>query len=356
MYERQPVRRSGLVRMSDGQGVHYEESGAAGGIPALYLHGGPGGGLGARGWTTKLDPDRYRVVGFDQRGCGRSVPLATDPEHDLDANTAARLIADIEELREHLGVRAWVVNGVSWGSTLAIAYAQAHPERVLGVVAMAVTTTSRAEVEWITETVGALYPEEWDRFAALAEGAGTGYRRGSGRLVEAYARLMRHDDPAVRDAASRAWARWEDVHVAIGAGGYSPGPRWEDATYRHCFTTLTTHYWANDGFCDPPLLETMDRLHGIPAVLVHGRRDVSGPVRTVWEVHRHWPGSRLVVVEDEGHGGPAMVEAWCAANDEMAARLGGAGTVTPADRPKRPSEEPVAIRGTISDLVADQRR
>lgn len=318
-YPRTPAHATGLLTADDGQGVWWEESGRPDGLAALYLHGGPGGGLGHRGYVTKFDPEGYRVVGIDQRGCGRSVPLADDPAHDLAANTTSRLIADIEEVRAHLGIESWVVNGVSWGSTLAIAYALAHPERVLGLVAMAVTTTSRFEVDWITETVGAIYPEEWDLFAGHAEAAGIGYRRGSGRLVSAYARLMRDEDPAVRDAASIAWARWEDAHIAIGSGPAS-GDDWEPA-FRRVFVTLTSHYWANDGFCDPPLLERIGELGQVPAVLIHGRLDVSGPVVTAWDVHRRWPGSELIVVEDEGHGGPRMVDAWAAANDAFLARF-----------------------------------
>jgi proline iminopeptidase len=249
------------------------------------------------------------------------VPLALDLQHDLDANTTSRLIAELEELRTHLGVEGWVINGVSWGSTLAIAYAQAHPERVRGVVAMAVTTTSRWEVDWITEIVGALYPEEWELFVQHAEQAGLGYQRGKERLVEAYRRLMRHPDPAVREAASLAWARWEDAHIAIGAGGFRRDPAWDDRAFRQNFAILVTHYWANDGFCDPPLLDRMQRLAGIPAVLIHGRLDVSGPLRTAWQAHRRWSGSRLVVDEGEGHGGSAMVNAWRQANDDMASRL-----------------------------------
>jgi len=318
VYEKVAPVASGVLSMSDGQGVYWEESGAPGGLPLLYLHGGPGGTLAHRSYVTRADPDRFRVVGLEQRGCGRSVPLALDSQHDLQANTTTRLIADIEELRLHLGVDQWVLNGVSWGSTLAIAYAQAHPERVQAVVIMAVTTTSRWEVDWITEAVGVIYPEEWELFAQHAELAGLGYRRGESRLVEAYRQLMQHSNSAVRDAASHAWARWEDTHVAIGAGGLRRDPRWQDGQFRHNFVTLATHYWANDGFCDPPLLERMERLSGIPAVLVHGRLDVSGPLRTAWEVHRRWPGSRLVVDEGEGHGGRTMLEAWRDANDELA--------------------------------------
>ncbi|QOR70688.1 alpha/beta fold hydrolase [Ruania alkalisoli] len=318
MYPRTAPHTHGLLTASDGQSISWEEAGTPDGVPAVYLHGGPGGGLGQGGYVTKFDPDRYRIIGLDQRGCGRSVPLAHDPAHDLDANTTPRLIADLEELRTHLGIAAWVVNGVSWGSTLAIAYAQAHPDRTLGIVLFAVTTTSRAEVDWITEGVGRVFPEEWERYAAFAASHDPAYRRRESRLVEAYARLLR--DPATREDASQAWARWEDVHVSIGAGGFQPDPRWADDDYRHAFTVLTSHYWAHDGFTVPPLLEQMDRIAHIPAALIHGRRDISGPVHTAWELHRRWPASRLVIDEGDGHGGDGMVAEWVRANDQLAAR------------------------------------
>lgn len=315
------MRASGLLPVGDGHEIYWEESGRSDGLPALYLHGGPGGTLGTGSYRAKFDPSRFRVIGLDQRGCGRSRPHVTAPGYDLSANTTASLIADIERVRVHLGVDKWLVNGVSWGSTLALAYAQAHNENVLGAVLMAVGTTDRFQVEWITETVGAIFPEAWDRLAAHAEGAGIGYRRGHGRLIEAYAQLMTQPDPAVRDAASRAWAEWEDTHVSIGTGGYVRNPRWEDDEYRQVFATLVTHYWANDGFVVPPILERMDRLAGIPATLIHGRRDVSGPAVVAWRLHRSWPGSELIIDEGEGHGGDAMVEAWCAANTRHADRL-----------------------------------
>jgi proline iminopeptidase len=306
-----------------GQSVYWEESGAPGGIPALYLHGGPGGTLGRGAYRTKLDPDRFRIVALDQRGCGRSTPLADDPRHDLAGNTTQRLVADIEALREHLGVGAWLLNGVSWGSTLALAYAQAHPGRVLGIVLMAVTTTSRAEVDWITEGVRVIYPEAWDRLARHAERAGIGYRRHEHRLVEAYGRLIRDPDPAVRAAAGEAWADWEDTHVAIGAGGFQRNPRWDDPAFTEAFVSLTTHYWSHDAFLDPPILDRMAEIAHLPATLIHGRRDVSSPVVTPWRLSRAWPGSELVIDEGEGHGGLSMVEAWASANSRFADRLEG---------------------------------
>jgi proline iminopeptidase len=316
------VRASGLLPVSDGHEVYWEESGNPGGIPAVYLHGGPGGTLGSGGYRGRFDPSRFRIVGLDQRGCGRSLPHVTAPGYDLTQNTTAHLIDDLQRLRAHLGVHRWLLNGVSWGSTLALAYAQAHPERVLGIVAMAVTTTDRFQVDWITETVGAIYPEAWDRLAGHAERAGLGYRRGHGRLVEAYAQLMRHPDPATRDAASKAWADWEDHHVSIDAGAVHRSPRWDDAEYRHVFVTLTTHYWAHDAFLDPSILERMHHLAGVPATLIHGRRDVSGPAVVPWRLRRAWPDSELIIDEDEGHGGDAMLKAWTAANTRHADRIG----------------------------------
>ena len=312
----------GMLKVGDDQQIYWEEWGSADGVPALYVHGGPGGGLRTSLYRKRFDLTRTRLVGFEQRGCGRSIPHASDVSTSLSANTTAHLIDDMEQLRGHLGIDAWLVNGVSWGSTLALAYAQAHPEHVLGIVLFAVTTTCRSEVDWITEGVGAIFPEAWDRFAGYAERTSAGYERGRGRLVAAYASLMESPDPAVRDAASREWALWEDTHIVIGAGGFAPDPRWDDPRYRLAFVRLTTHYWSHDGFCDPPILERTDLLRGIPGVLIHGRRDISSPVVTAWELHRRWPGSRLIVDEGDGHGGGSMVTLWCQANVHLVTSMG----------------------------------
>jgi proline iminopeptidase len=322
MFEKSEIRASGHLPVDGGHQIYWEESGRPGGIPALYLHGGPGGTLGTSSYRTKFDPDLFRIVALEQRGAGRSTPSVTAIGYDLRSNTTGHLISDLERLREHLGVDRWLVNGVSWGSTLALAYAQAHPDHVLGIVLMAVTTTSRFEVDWITETVGAIYPEAWDRFASHAESADIGYRRGKSRIVEAYAALLSNPDPAVRDAASWAWVEWEDQHISIGTPlSRDPVSRWADDEYRRSFATLVTHYWANDGFLDPPILDQMDRLVDIPSVLIHGRRDVSGPAITAWRLHQAWPGSELLIEEGEGHGGVDMVGAWSSANSRLAGRL-----------------------------------
>lgn len=321
MFARSEVHTSGLLAVDHEHEIYWEESGNPSGIPAVYLHGGPGSGLGPGGYRMKFDPDRFRVIGFDQRGCGRSTPHVTVAGYDLTRNTTQRLIADIETLRHHLHVDRWLVNGASWGSTLALAYAQAHPERVMGIVLMAVTTTDRFQVDWITESVGAIYPEAWDRVAGHAEDAGIGYRRGEGRLVEAYARLMTDPEQLVRDAASRAWRDWEDQHVSIGTGGVHRDRALDDDEERRVFATLVTHYWAHDAFLSPPILDQMERLRGIPATLIHGRLDVSGPAIVAWRLHRAWPESELIIHEDEGHGGEAMVESWCSANTRHADRI-----------------------------------
>lgn len=312
----------GILDVGHGQQIYWEECGSPDGSPALYVHGGPGGGLGTSLYRNRFDLTRTRLIGFEQRGCGRSTPHASDVSTSLSTNTTSHLIEDVEQLREHLGIDAWLVNGVSWGATLALAYAQAHPEHVLGIVLFAVTTTSRREVDWITEGVGGVFPEAWDRLAGHAERSGVGYERGRDRLVEAYSSLMESPDPTVRDLASREWVLWEDTHIAIGAGGLTRDPRWNDDRLRQAFARLTTHYWSHDGFCDPPVLERMEPLRGVPGVLIHGRRDISSPVVTAWELHRRWPGSRLIVDEGSGHGSGSMVKLWREANDQLASAVG----------------------------------
>lgn len=312
-------RLRGMLDVGDGQQLYWEEWGASDGIPALYLHGGPGGTLGASGYRARFDLTRTRVIGFDQRGCGRSTPHASEPETSLETNTTAHLVRDIEALRRARGVESWIVNGVSWGTTLALAYAQAHPARVLGMVLVAVTSTSRQEVDWVTEGMGSVFPEAWDRFASHAERSGIGYRRGHGRLVEAYSLLLNSANPAIRDAASREWALWEDTHVSIGAGGFARDPRWENDAYRLAFARLTTHYWSHDGFNDIPLAATMQAMSDIPGTLIHGRRDVSGPAFTAWDLHRKWPASTLHIDEGDGHGGTGMEERWARANSLLVA-------------------------------------
>lgn len=292
--------RSGYLSRPYGARLYWETSGNPQGHPALYLHGGPGSGLGPGGYRRRFDPGQHFIVGLDQRGCGRSTPWATDEPATLADNTTKELIADIEALRHHLGVEAWLVHGVSWGSTLALAYALAHPTRVTQLVLVAVTTGARREIDWVTEGVGAVFPEAW---AHLAEGVPAGVR-----VIDHYARLLRDTDPEVRSHAADRWDEWESTHISLNPG-WRPGPLHADQRYRENFATLVTHYWSHDCFLDSDeILMRASELAGTPGVLIHGRRDISGPAVTAWLLHRAWPGSRLVIIEDEGHGGPIEMQ------------------------------------------------
>jgi proline iminopeptidase len=292
---------TGYLTVSDGNEIYWETSGNPDGKPALHLHGGPGSGTGP-GYRRRFDPEKFLIVGFEQRGCGRSRPLVIDPDApDLATNTTQVLIADIEALREHLGVEKWLVTGLSWGSTLALAYAQAHPDRVSEIVLLAVTTTSPAEVEWITESVGNIFPREWEQFEAAS------HRKPGQRVIDAYYDLITDPDPAVREDAARAWCTWEDTHVSL-VPGYVPDSRYDDPEFRLVFATLVIHYWKHSGFAaEGGLLAYMDRIAHIPGVLIHGKLDFSGPLVTAWNLHKVWPNSELIVI-DEGHGGDEMIE------------------------------------------------
>jgi len=288
---------TGLLDVSGGNAIHWEIAGHPDGKPALFLHGGPGAPPRSNGYRRLFDLTRYKVVSIDQRGCGRSRPLAIDALDRLHENTTEVLIADIEAVRRHLGVSRWLVSGVSWGTTLALAYAQACPEAVTALVLGAITTTSRAEVAWITEGVGAIFPEAWHRFAAEAA------CRDGERVVDAYARQLSTGNPEDRAQAARAWCAWEDTHVSLSPE-FAPlsFPNPEAA---RVFATLVTHYWSNDGFLrgGTAILTRMPQIRDIPGALVHGRRDISSPA---WALSRAWPASSLHIIETEGHGGPEL--------------------------------------------------
>ncbi len=291
---------SGLLTVRDGSQIYWETSGNPDGVPMVWLHGGPGSGLPSTGYRRQLDPEQWLIVGLDQRACGRSRPLATEAGFDLSTLTTQAMIADLEDLREHLAVERWLVAGGSWGATLAQAYAQAHRDRVTALVLVAVTTTSRAEVEWITESVGRIFPREWDAYA------GASGRRPGQRVVDAYLERITDPDPSVRSAAAGAWCTWEDVHVSLDPA-HAPTFTVMDPAQQELSTLQVVHCWANSGFLgDHGILDNIQLMADVPAVLIHGRLDVSGPLATPWELHKRWPASQLVVLEHEGHGGKGM--------------------------------------------------
>ncbi|MCX4982247.1 prolyl aminopeptidase [Streptomyces sp. NBC_00572] len=311
MYSDSAPYDQGRLDVGDGNLIHWEVSGNPEGRPALVVHGGPGSGSSPRS-RRFFDPEAYRLVLFDQRGCGRSTPHASDPAADMAVNTTAHLVADMERLREHLGIDRWLLYGGSWGSTLILAYAEAYPERVTEIVIAAVTTTRRSETAWLYEGVGRFFPEAHERFRAGVEGApgaggasGTGGAAGSegaSDLVGAYAALMNHPDRAVREKAAADWCTWEDAVLSMEGQGTPYTDRLDDA--RLGFVRICSHYFAHGAWLEEgALIRDAHRLAGIPGVLIHGRLDMGGPLGTAWELSRAWPDARLHVVESAGHLG-----------------------------------------------------
>ena len=309
-YPRSDPHDQGLLDVGDGNLVYWETRGNPTGKPAAIVHGGPGSGLeGSAGRS--FDPDRYRIVIFDQRGCGRSTPHASDPATDMSVNTTQHLLADMEALREHLGLQRWLLYGGSWGSTLILAYAERHPERVSEIVLESVTTTRRSEIDWLYRGVRRYFPEAWERFRA-----GLPEAEREGDLLAAYARLTESADPDVRAKATADWLAWEDAVISGEPHGtpnaYSDRlPAAQLALVRICAHYFSHGAWLEEG----ALLRDAHRLAGIPGVLIHGRLDMGSPVQTGWELARAWPHARLVVVEDSGHTGSGAMR------DEVRAAL-----------------------------------
>jgi proline iminopeptidase len=311
--EIEPYER-GALAVGDGHVLYWESCGNPGGKPAVVLHGGPGSGC-SPGFRRYFDPAAYRVVLFDQRGCGRSRPHASDPAVDLATNTTAHLLEDIERVRTHLGVDRWLVFGGSWGTTLGLAYAERWPERVTEMVLASVVTTSRREVRWVTRDAGRYFPAQWARFR---DGVPAADRDGD--LISAYARLLHDPDPAVRERAALGWCAWEDTHVATRPD-HRHDPRYDDPAFRMAFARLVTHYWRHAAWLeDGALLRDAGRLAGIPGVLVHGWLDLSGPVDVAWHLAQAWSDAELVVVDEAGHGvrDQEMADAVVAALDRFA--------------------------------------
>jgi proline iminopeptidase len=306
----------GLLDVGDGQRVYWEVCGNPEGRPAVVLHGGPGSGC-STGVRRCFDPEAYRIVLFDQRGCGRSTPHASDPRADLSANTTGHLLADLERLRRHLGIERWLLFGGSWGSTLALAYAERHPERVTEIVLVGVTTTRRSEIDWLYRGVAPLFPAQWARFRAGAEAAGR-----DGDLVAAYHRLLQDPDPAIRTKAARDWCEWEAAIASVDPEA-QPEPRRLQPDFQMAFARIVTHYFAHGAWLEEGiLLRDAGSLANIPGVLIQGRLDLGSPLVTAWELSRAWPGSELVIVNGAGHSAtdPGMGEATLAATDRFARR------------------------------------
>lgn len=293
--------------------LHVEECGNPQGIPVLFVHGGPG--AGCEDYHRRFfDPELYRIILFDQRGCGRSSPHAA-----LEGNTTQALVADMERIREHLGVERWVLFGGSWGSTLSLVYAQSHPERVLGLILRGIFLCRPHEIQWFYQQgASRIFPDLWEQYLEPIPEA----ERND--MLHAYYRRLDGDDEVSRMQAAKAWSLWE------GRTSTLRGSEAVEAHFGNPYTALSLariecHYFVNDSFLEPDqILRDAPRLAGIPGVIVHGRYDVVCPLENAWQLHKAWPGSELSIIPDAGHSAsePGTVSALVEATIDMAARLG----------------------------------
>ncbi|WP_017570079.1 prolyl aminopeptidase [Nocardiopsis halotolerans] len=286
---------SGMLDVGDGNRVYWELCGNPAGKPVVFLHGGPGGGC-TPDHRRLFDPERYRILLFDQRNCGRSTPHASQMDVDLSANTTWALVEDMERLREMIGAEVWQVFGGSWGSCLALAYAQRHPERVSELVVRGIFTLREEELRWFyQEGASQLFPDLWESYLAPIP------EEERGDLIAAYARRLNSPDRGERLAAARAWSVWEGSTVTL-----LPNPELRehhaDEDYALAFARIENHYFVNRGFLAPnQLIDGAEKIRDIPGVIVQGRYDVCTPARTAYDLHKAWPEAEFHIVDDAGH-------------------------------------------------------
>ncbi len=302
---------SGHLDVGDGHVIYWERVGTPGAKPAVFLHGGPGGGI-SPSHRRAFDPDLYDVMLFDQRGCGRSTPHA-----ELNANTTWHLVADIERLRVMAGVEKWLVFGGSWGSTLALAYAEKHPDRVSELVLRGIYTLTRAELDWYYQFgVSEMFPDKWERFVKPIP------PEERHEMMLAYNKRLTHEDKAVRLEAAKAWAIWEGETITL-----LPEPatseRFEEAEFAHAFARIENHFFVNAGWMDEgQLVRDAHRLKDIPGVIVHGRYDMPCPAKYAWALHKAWPKADFHLIEGAGHSfsEPGILDQLIRATDRFAGK------------------------------------
>jgi proline iminopeptidase len=307
---------TGMLDVGDGQSIYWEVSGNPDGKPVVFLHGGPGGQVAPR-HRRAFDPDRYRIVLFDQRGSGLSRPHASEAEFDLATNTTWHLVADIERLREHLGIDRWQVFGGSWGSTLALAYAETHPDRVTELVMRGIFTLRKSELDWFYEGgAGQVFPDVWEQYVAQIPVAERG------NFIEAYHRRLNDPDPAVHGPAAVAWATWEASSITL-----LPHPEvvdtFSDPHFALAFARIENHYFVNKGWMEEgQLIANASLLRDIPTVIVQGRYDMCTPAVTAWDLHRALPEADFTLVPDAGHSfdEPGILSGLIEATDRFASR------------------------------------
>lgn len=281
---------SGVIDTGDGHTVYWERCGTRGAKPAVFLHGGPGGTISPR-HRRLFDPQCYDVILFDQRGCGKSLPHAS-----LEANTTWHLVADMERLREMAGFETWLVFGGSWGSTLALAYAETHPRRVSELIVRGVYTLTKAELDWYYQFgVSEMFPDKWERFVApipVAE---------RGDMMGAYRRRLTGQDRAAQVEAAIAWSTWEGETITLLPEPETSG-KFGETEFAVAFARIENHYFVHAGWLEEgQLLRDAHRLKGIPGAIVHGRYDMPCPLRYAWELHKAWPDAEFHLIEGAGH-------------------------------------------------------
>lgn len=283
--------RTGRLKVSTIHEIYFEECGNPFGKPTVLVHGGPGGGSNPT-MRRFHDPDHYRIILFDQRGCGRSTPHAS-----LEENTTWDLVADMERLRSHLDIQKWQLFGGSWGSALSLAYAETHPERVSELILRGIFTLRRRELEWFyQEGCSWIYPDAFEAFVEIIPEA----ERGD--LIAAYHKRLTHDDPAVQIRAAKAWSVWEGTTLSLRADPERVEAFSQD-DYALAFARIECHYFINDGFfeSDDQLIANANRLQNIPGIIVHGRYDIVTPLKTAWDLKTQWPHADLRIVPESGH-------------------------------------------------------
>jgi proline iminopeptidase len=298
-----------MLKVSPLHTIYVEQCGNPRGRPAIALHGGPGGGLSPE-MRRFFDPTRYRVALMDQRGCGRSTPHA-----ELRENSTWDLVGDIERVRERLGIEKWVVFGGSWGSTLALAYAAKHPERVAGIVLRGIFLLTKSEITWFYQNGASnVFPDAFARYAAAIPEA----ERSD--FVQAYHKRLTSADRDTRISAARAWARWEGETISIAGPSALPS-RFNEDRFVEAFARIENHYFVNNGFFahDGWLLDAAEKMRHIPCRIVHGRYDMCTPLASAWALKQRWPEASLEIVPDAGHSSlePGIVDALVRATDAM---------------------------------------
>ncbi|MEM9667619.1 MAG: prolyl aminopeptidase [Pseudomonadota bacterium] len=311
LYSPHEATQTGRLRVSDLHEIYWETSGTHKGVPVIGLHGGPGGGSSPE-MRRFFDPTRFRIVLFDQRGCGRSTPRS-----ELEENTTWNLVRDMEQLRQKLGIDKWLLFGGSWGSTLALAYAVTHPEHVLGLILRGIFFVSQAELRWFyQEGASRIFPDAYDRYIAPIP------EEERHDLITAFNRRLMSSNGEVRKTAARAWARWEGETLSLRASGEAP-PRFDDDKFVDAFARIENHYFVNDGFFDSDgwlLEQAKTKLKNIPGTIVHGRYDVVTPLSSAWALKKAWPKADLHIVPDAGHSSlePGIVDQLIRATDRFA--------------------------------------